>query len=100
MKKLIDYLIRVQLTKGRNIPTGATDSLQPLDIRVNGVLKTIGDKKKTDLLDALNDQPIGITNSISILIDIWDNIISTDTIQESWAIYIQKYNYKFAFIKF
>ena len=71
------------------LPAGSTDSLQPLDIRVNGVLKAIGDKKKAQLLDALEDQPIGITNSIAILIDIWDNIISTDTIQESWSLYTQ-----------
>lgn len=71
------------------IPAGCTDSLQPLDIRVNGVLKAIGDKKKADLMDILEEEQVGISNSISVLIDIWDNIISIDTIQDSWSLYTQ-----------
>ena len=71
------------------IPAGCTDNLQPLDIRVNGVIKAIGDKKKADLMDILEEEQVGISNSISVLIDIWDNIISIDTIQDSWSLYTQ-----------
>lgn len=40
-------------------------------------------------MDILEEEQVGISNSISVLIDIWDNIISIDTIQDSWSLYTQ-----------
>ena len=69
------------------IPDGYTDTFQPLDISVFGVLKSIANAKLSQLLLDNPNIHIGMAKSVEILIDSW-NQISYETIEKGWAQYL------------
>ena len=63
------------------IPDGYTDTLQPPDISIFAVLKSIANAKLSHLLLEKPNIHIGMAKSVEILIDSW-NQISYETIEK------------------
>ena len=68
------------------IPAGCTEILQPLDLRINGILKEIYKRNVLRWISENPQQPIGIQRTIEFLLDTWDEI-SQFAIMEAWTTY-------------
>ena len=68
------------------IPAGMTDKLQPLDVRIFGVLKSIARSYLVREMQELADQKIGMPKAIQILVRSWEQL-SSETITSAWSVY-------------
>lgn len=68
------------------IPAGCTEILQPLDLRINGIVKEIYKNKILRWITDNPQQPIGIQRTIDFLLDTWDEL-SQFAVMEAWTIF-------------
>lgn len=68
------------------IPAGMTDKLQPLDVRIFGVMKSIARSYLVREMQELADQKIGMPKAIQILVRSWEQL-SSETITSAWSVY-------------
>ena len=69
------------------IPPGCTDILQPLDIRIFGVLKGVTSGRILKMIDNEPTEKIGMIRSVAILIDTWKSIPDS-TVNDAWSLYM------------
>ena len=69
------------------IPPGYTDKLQPLDVAVFAVLKSIANGKLRKFLYENPDKELGMKKSVQVLIESFD-MISDDTLLKAWEQYL------------
>lgn len=69
------------------IPPGCTDILQPLDIRIFGVLKGVTAGRILKMVDNEPTEKIGMMRSVAILIDTWKSMPKS-TITDAWSVYL------------
>ena len=69
------------------IPPGCTDILQPLDIRIFGVLKGVTAGRILKMVENEPTEKIGMMRSVAILIDTWKSMPQS-TITDAWSVYL------------
>ena len=71
------------------IPPGMTNLLQPLDLRIFGVLKSIGGAHLRRMVQESPYEKIGMKRAVSVLVRAWSQL-SEETIRDSWSVYLDR----------